>query len=177
MMPPLKIDFSRRPATLAPTGVVLLLLAGLVLLLSARALWRAYQDNDRARTQFEIAARETSSSKHPPKAAPPTPAAKLAEKQGEAILRELTVPWQSLLSIVEDYPARDVALIGIDQSPAQSQIRITAEAKDADGMIAYLKYLQGSVLLHEAVLSGHLIETNVPGTPVRFQIVAVWRKP
>ncbi|MDW3685655.1 hypothetical protein RA280_28745 [Cupriavidus sp. CV2] len=176
MMPPLKIDFSRRPATLAPSGVVLLMLAGLMLLLSARALWLVYQDNDRARTQFEIAAREETSSKHLPKTAP-TPAAKLAEKQGEAILRELTVPWQSLLSIVEDYPARDVALIGIDQSPAQSQIRITAEAKDVDGMIAYLKYLQGSVLLHEAVLSGHLIETNVPGTPVRFQIVAVWRKP
>ncbi|MGO4158162.1 hypothetical protein [Cupriavidus sp. YAF13] len=176
MMPLLKIDFSRRPATLAPGGVVLLVLAGLMLLLSARALWLAYQDNDRARTQFGIAAREENASQHPPKTAP-TPAARLAEKQGEAILRELTVPWQSLLSIVEDYPARDVALIGIDQSPAQSQIRITAEAKDADGMIAYLKYLQGSELLHEAVLSGHLIETNVPGTPVRFQIVAVWRKP
>lgn len=176
MMPLLKVDFSRRPATVAPSGVVLLIVAAVMLLLGAQGLWRAYQDNDRARTRFELAAREDTSRKRPPKAAP-TPAAKLAEKQGEAILRELTVPWQSLLSIVEDYPAHDVALIGIDQSPAQSQIRITAEAKDSEGMIAYLKYLQGSVLLHEAVLSGHLIETNVPGTPVRFQIVAVWRKP
>jgi Tfp pilus assembly protein PilN len=107
----------------------------------------------------------------------PTAAAKLAEKQSQAVMRELTVPWQNLLSIVEDYPAHDVALIGIDQNPAQSQIRITAEAKDFDAMIAYLKYLQGSVLLREAVLSGHLVETNVPGTPVRFQIAAVWRKP
>ncbi|MDF3839569.1 hypothetical protein P3W85_42525 [Cupriavidus basilensis] len=176
MMPQLKIDFSRRPSAVAPAGVVLLIVAGAMLLLGARALWRAYQDNDHARNQFEMAVREDISRK-PPKKAAPTPGAKLAEKQGEAILRELTVPWQRLLSIVEDYPGHDIALIGIDQSPAQSQIRITAEAKDADGMIAYLKYLQGSVLLHEAVLSGHLVETNVPGTPVRFQIIAVWRKP
>jgi hypothetical protein len=43
-------------------------------------------------------------------------------------------------------------------------------------MIAYLKYLQSSALLREAVLNGHLIETNEPGTPVRFEITAVWRR-
>jgi hypothetical protein len=30
--------------------------------------------------------------------------------------------------------------------------------------------------LREAELNDHLIETNVPGNPVRFQITAVWRK-
>jgi hypothetical protein len=43
-------------------------------------------------------------------------------------------------------------------------------------MIAYLKYLQSSAL-REAVLNAHLVETNVPGTPIRFQVAAVWRKP
>jgi hypothetical protein len=42
-------------------------------------------------------------------------------------------------------------------------------------MIAYLKYLQRSVLLREAVLNSHLVETNVAGTPVRFQITATWK--
>jgi Tfp pilus assembly protein PilN len=108
--------------------------------------------------------------------ATPTAAVKLAEKQSQSVLRELTVPWQDLFSIVEDYPDHDVALIGIDQNPVQSQIRITAEAKNFEAMIAYLKYLQRSVLLREAELNDHLIETNVPGNPVRFQITAVWRK-
>ena len=107
---------------------------------------------------------------------PPAAAARLAEKQSQAVLRELTVPWQTLFSIVEDYPGHDVALIGIDQNPAQGQIRITAEAKDPDAMIAYLKYLQTSVVLREATLNGHLVEENVAGKPVRFQITAVWRK-
>ena len=35
---------------------------------------------------------------------------------------------------------------------------------------------RASELLREAALNSHLIETNVPGTPVRFQITAVWKK-
>ena len=132
--------------------------------------------DDKTRTELEAVAHKDPGKKRSMKVAP-TPAVELAAKQSQAVMRELTVPWQNLLSIVEGYPAHDVALIGIDQNPAQGQIRITAEAKDFDAMIAYMKYLQGSALLREAVLNTHLVETTVPGTPVRFQIAAVWRKP
>lgn len=175
MIPRLDLDFSRRRATPAAGGVILLCAAAVLLLASGARLWHAHSENDRAQAQLEAVQRQTMASRHVAKA-PLTPAARLAEKQSQSVLRELTVPWQDLFSIVEDYPDHDVALIGIDQNPAQSQIRITAEAKNFDAMIAYLKYLQSSVLLREAVLNDHLIETNVPGKPVRFQITAVWRK-
>jgi len=175
MMPRLRIDFARRQASPVPAGVVLLVAASVLLVLSGERLWQAYRHNDRARAAFETAHHDAVKTR--PLAVSRTPEAKLAEKQGEAVLRELTVPWQELLAIVEDYPDKDVALIGIDQNPVQSQIRITAEAKDLDGMVAYLKYLQGSALLGQAVLSAHLIENNVPGRPVRFQVAATWRKP
>jgi Tfp pilus assembly protein PilN len=175
MIPRLDLDFSRRRAAPAAGGVILLCAAAVLLLASGARLWHAHAENDRAQAELEAVQRQTMASRHVAKA-PLTPAAKLAEKQSQSVLRELTVPWQDLFSIVEDYPDHDVALIGIDQNPAQSQIRITAEAKNFDAMIAYLKYLQSSVLLREAVLNDHLIETNVPGKPVRFQITAVWRK-
>jgi Tfp pilus assembly protein PilN len=175
MMPRLDIDFSRRRARLAPAGVLLLCGASVLLLASGERLWHAYDENDRVQSEQE-AQRHRMLAKSHAASVQQTPAARLAESQSLAVLRELTVPWQDLLSIVEDYPDHDVALIGIDQSPAQSQIRITAEAKNFDAMIAYLRYLQASVLLREAVLNDHLVETNVPGTPVRFQITAVWRK-
>jgi Tfp pilus assembly protein PilN len=175
MIPRLDLDFSRRRAPAAKNGVILLCAAAVLLLVNGGWLWHAYAKNDRVQSELDAVQQRTLASKHVVKA-PQTPAAKLAEKQSQAVLRELTVPWQDLFSIVEDYPDHDVALIGIDQSPAQSQIRITAEAKNFDAMIAYLKYLQTSVLLREAVLNGHLIETNEPGKPVRFQITAVWRK-
>lgn len=175
MTPRLNLDFSRRRAPAATGGVILLCAAAVLLLASGARLWHAYAENDRVQAQLEAVRQQTMASRHVVKA-PLTPAARLAEKQSQSVLRELTVPWQDLFSIVEDYPDHDVALIGIDQNPAQSQIRITAEAKNFDAMIAYLKYLQTSVLLREAVLNDHLIETNVPGKPVRFQITAVWRK-
>ncbi|MGF6598953.1 Tfp pilus assembly protein PilN [Paraburkholderia sp. GAS448] len=175
MIPRLDIDFGQRRARPAMSGMILLCAAAVLLLASGARLWHAYGENDRAQAALEALRQQTLATRHVTKA-PPTPAVKLAEKQSQSILRELTVPWQDLFSIVEDYPDHDVALIGIDQNPAQSQIRITAEAKDFDAMIAYLKYLQASMLLREAVLNDHLIETNVPGKPVRFQITAVWRK-
>ncbi len=175
MIPRLDLDFSRRRAPLATGGVAVLCVAAVLLLASGVRLWHAYAENDREQAQLEAVRQQTMASRHVVKA-PLTPAAKLAEKQSQSVLRELTVPWQDLFSIVEDYPDHDVALIGIDQNPAQSQIRITAEAKNFDAMIAYLKYLQHSVLLREAVLNDHVIEANVPGKPVRFQITAVWRK-
>ncbi len=175
MMPRLDIDFSRRRARAAPAGVMLLCGASLLLLASGERLWHAYDENDRVQSAQEVQRHRMLMKSHTV-TTQQTPAARLAESQSLAVLRELTVPWQDLLSIVEDYPDHDVALIGIDQSPAQSQIRITAEAKNFDAMIGYLRYLQTSALLREAVLNDHLIETNVPGAPVRFQITAVWRK-
>lgn len=175
MIPRLDLDFSQHRAAPAAAGVILLCVAAVLLLASGARLWHAHAENERTQAQLEAVQRQTMASRHVAKA-PLTPAARLAEKQSQSVLRELTVPWQDLFSIVEDYPDHDVALIGIDQNPAQGQIRITAEAKNFDAMIAYLKYLQTSVLLREAVLNDHLIETNVPGKPVRFQITAVWRK-
>lgn len=174
MMPMLDIDFCRRRARTGTGGVILLGAAVLLWAACSAWLWHAYAENDRARANVEAAEHRTLAQRHVVKPAP-TPAAKLAEKQSQAVLRELTVPWQTLFALVEDYPDHDVALIGIDQNPAQGQIRITAEAKNPDAMIAYLKYLQTSVVLREATLTGHLVEDNVPGKPVRFQITAVWR--
>ncbi|MBN3762254.1 hypothetical protein [Burkholderia sp. Ac-20365] len=175
MNAPLDIDFARSGRRIAPAGLVVLGIAIVLLLASAVRLWQAYDDNDRAQEQMEQVRHRLFAKSHRA-VKPATPAAMHAEKQSLAVLRELTVPWQDLLSILEDYPAHDVALIGIDHNPVQSQIRITAEAKNFDAMIAYLRYLQSSKLLREAILNDHEIENNVPGTPVRFQITAVWSR-
>ncbi|KFX81160.1 membrane protein [Ralstonia solanacearum] len=176
MMSPLAIDFAKRRTGPTAVGGSLLIAAAVLTALAGSALWRAYQSNDRARAELAKAAAGALSKQRvePPE---PTALAKQAAKDSRKVLAELTVPWQDLLAIVEGYRAQDVALIGIDQTPAQGQIRITAEAKDFDALIGYLKYLQRSTLLREAVLNTHLIETTVPGVPVRFQITAVWRKP
>ncbi|CAG9259502.1 hypothetical protein [Paraburkholderia caribensis] len=175
MIQRLDIDFARRRPRLAPAGLVVLCIAICALLASGVRLWQAFDDNEQVQERLDEARHRVLAKAHLVRAQS-TPAAMHAEKQSLAVLSELTVPWQDLLSIVEDYPDHDVALIGIDQNPVQSQIRITAEAKNFDAMIAYLRYLQSSKLLREAVLNDHEIEANVPGTPVRFQVTAVWSR-
>jgi type II secretory pathway component PulL len=176
MNQPLDIDFAHSGPRFSAAGLALLGVAVALLLASGVCLWQAYDANDRVQEQVEQARHRLFAKSHRV-VKPATPAAMHAEKQSLAVLRELTVPWQDLLSILEDYPDHDVALIGIDHNPVQSQIRITAEAKNFDAMIAYLRYLQSSKLLREAILNDHEIENNVPGTPVRFQITAVWSRP
>jgi Tfp pilus assembly protein PilN len=176
MMPHLTIDFARRGTRVPRAGVALSIVAALMMLLAGDALWRAYRDNDRAHAALAASVPPVPA-KQRRDAVASTPAARQQAKQIGAVFSELTVPWQNLLAIVEGYGAHDVALIGIDQNPAQGQIRVAAEAKDFDAMIRYLKYLQGSALLREAVLNTHLVETTTPGVPVRFQITAIWTKP
>jgi hypothetical protein len=175
MIRPLDNDFARNRPRIAPAGLILLCVALALVLVSGVRLWQAYDENDHVQARVDEERHRSFAKSHPVKVQM-TPAAMLAEKQSLAVLRELTVPWQDLLSIVEDYPEHDVALIGIDQNPVQSQVRITAEAKNFDSMIAYLRYLQSSKLLREAVLNDQQIEANVPGTPVRFQVTAVWSR-
>ncbi|MDO3527962.1 hypothetical protein ACNRBH_14660 [Ralstonia pseudosolanacearum] len=175
MMSPLNIDFARRRTGPTTAGVALVIAAALLLLFAGDALWRAYRNNDRARAELAAVAASAPVKTRAAKLEP-TALEKRTAKDSRAVLSELTVPWQDLLAIVEGYRGHDVALIGIDQMPAQGQIRVTAEAKDFEALIGYLKYLQESRLLREAALNTHLIETTVPGVPVRFQVTAVWRK-
>lgn len=140
MMPNIPIDFSQRQENPAPARLLLLLAAFFLLTLGGDALWHADQDLDLAKAAFAPTQHQLPIKKHPVKVQP-APVLKLAGKQNQAVLRELTVPWQDLLGILEDYPGQDVALIGIDRTPSQDQIHITAEAKNFEAMIAYLKYL------------------------------------
>lgn len=177
MMPLLTLDFASRRARLPRAGVAFAIVAVLAAFVAGDVLWRTYRANEWARDAFAASAEHHAFVKPRADTAASTPAARQQAKEIGAVFNEITVPWQALLAVVEGYREHDVALIGIDQNPAQGQVRITAEAKDFDAMIRYLKFLQGSALLRQAVLNTHLVETTTPGVPVRFQITAIWRRP
>ena len=68
-------------------------------------------------------------------------------------------------------------MIGVEPSASKQSIRLTAEARDAKAMLAYLGALQKDARLESVVLSSHQVQTKAPGTPVRFQILAGWGRP
>ena len=58
---------------------------------------------------------------------------------------------------------------------ARRSLRITAEAKDSDDMIAYVEQLQSRNWFGAVELVRHEINEQDPNRPIRFQIDAAWR--
>ncbi|HZV65151.1 MAG TPA: PilN domain-containing protein, partial [Telluria sp.] len=56
-------------------------------------------------------------------------------------------------------------------------MRITAEAKTSDDMIAYVEQLKQQELFAAVVLTRHEINDQDPNKPIRFQLDAQWTAP
>ncbi len=88
--------------------------------------------------------------------------------------RGLSTPWADLFAALEAAPSDAVALLSIEPSVANHSVRLSAEARDPKAMFAYLAALQHDVRLSQVVLVTHQVQAQSPGTPVRFQIQALW---
>jgi Tfp pilus assembly protein PilN len=86
----------------------------------------------------------------------------------------LVTPWADLLDTLESVPHQSVALLSVEPSVSKRSIRVTAEARNADDMLAYWSALQQDSRLTAVVLVSHQVQQQAPGTPVRFQLQAGW---
>ncbi len=112
-------------------------------------------------------------------AAPPAPAR--ADARQVALVRatrqvsgNLATPWSRLLTSLGSTAGNEVALLSIEPSVAKRSVRLTAEARDATEMLAYLAALQHDNRLSSVVLVSHQVQVQAPGTPVRFQVQGQW---
>ncbi len=95
-------------------------------------------------------------------------------KQANSVLGMLTLPWDDLFNDIEASTKDRVALLSITPDPEKRLIRITAEAKDFDAMIAYIRLLQSRSSFADVYLTSHHVEQRMPETPVRFSLTASW---
>jgi hypothetical protein len=94
-------------------------------------------------------------------------------KAANQVARELQVPWAELLAALEAVPNPEVALLGVEPSAQRHVVRITAEAKNSVAMLDYLEALQARKF-SDVWLASHAIQTQTPGTPVRFVVQLKW---
>lgn len=166
----LDIDFQRRPAPSA--GGWLLLVAGLA---ASGALghlgWQEQQRHDRQATRLARL--------H----APGTPGASLAASQqkdeprvvaARQQLDKAKLPWDNLFSALESADQTDVALLSLAPEPGRQLVKIHAEARNFDAMLAFQRHLQLHTGLTQVVLTDHTVVKDVAEKPVRFHIVANW---
>lgn len=96
-------------------------------------------------------------------------------RQARAVVQQLDLPWDELFRSVESADAPTVALLGIESAADRKRLQITAEAKNFEAMLRYIRELEGRELFAQVYLSSHQIQLQDPQRPVRFMLSASWR--
>ena len=178
----LQIDFSPPgwQRTLHRTSGAAWLLMGVALLLCAAAgvlgvRLAAQQRVDQARLNTAL-----TRAKAPVLVAVAAPVAPISEPQAAAVnsvVMQLNLPWRALHDAVAAATPARIALLALEPDARRRSIKITAEAKTSDAMIAYLEALKEQELFTGVALTRHEINELDPNKPIRFQLEAEWSAP
>jgi hypothetical protein len=148
---------------------VLLLALGLAL---AAALFDRYQAARQELARLEAVAALTAPEHRP---APAAPKERLADemRNAEAVVRQLTVPWASLVQAIEQAALRDVALLQLQPDAESRSLKLTAEARHREAMFEYLRRLAAAPALSDVHLVSHQSQPHA----VQFSVQASIRGP
>lgn len=171
----LRLEFAPNARQVSWPGVMLLLVSAVLLVAAAVQLASALADSARvAETLAAVDARSRSSAKAATRPVAPHPSEAARTRALRQVAQNLTTPWADLLDSLESVPIQSVAVLSIEPSVAKRNIRLTAEARNARDMLAYLGALQREPRLSSVVLVSHQVQAQAPGAPLRFQIQAAW---
>lgn len=93
------------------------------------------------------------------------------------VAQALTVPWDSLLAVLEEFSSVDVALLSIETGSVRQDVIVSGEARNYAALVDYYRVLQQQDILHSVVLQTHQVNRQDRDKPVRFRIAAKWGKP
>ena len=179
---PVRIDFA--PPSLArtlhrtgPLACGLALLALLLCVASGITGWQLLArqqvlDNELATTRARVPA--------PARvvlAAPRVPVGALQGGAVNAAVLQLNLPWRALQGAIAAATPGSIALLALEPDARRRSMKITAEARTSDAMIAYVEQLKAQELFGAVALLYHEINELDPNRPLRFQIDAQWSAP
>lgn len=104
----------------------------------------------------------------------PLPREKLDEqiKQVQLIVRQLALPWGTLIRALEEATTQDVSILQLQPDAQQRLLRLTAEARHQKAMLEYLRQLAGANALSNVHLVSHQIQFDNPQRPIQFSVQA-----
>ncbi|MGV7210639.1 PilN domain-containing protein [Oxalobacteraceae bacterium A2-2] len=112
-------------------------------------------------------------------AAAPAPVARTVIPQAQAVfvnaaIGQLNLPWRELMDAVAAATPRSVALLALEPDARKQVLKITAEARGSDEMVAYIEELKQQDVFSSVLLTRHEIGEQDPNHPLRFQLEAAW---
>jgi hypothetical protein len=105
---------------------------------------------------------------------------RISELQAGAVnaaVMQLNLPWRALQDAIGAATPPAIAMLALEPDARKRTMKITAEAKSSDAMIAYVEALKQQELFSEVALTRHEINEADPLKPIRFQIEAQWSAP
>ncbi|MDB5933928.1 MAG: hypothetical protein JWQ01_1272 [Massilia sp.] len=179
-MRPVRIDFAPPgfARTLHRTGALGWTLAVLAVLLCVAAGILGWQTLARQRAldkQLALVRAQSAAPVVVVAAAAPAPVvgAPQAAAVNAAVL-QLNLPWRALRDAIAAATPATVALLALEPDPRRRSMKITAEARTSDDMIAYIEKLKQQELFGAVELLRHEINEVDPNKPIRFQLDARW---
>jgi len=107
------------------------------------------------------------------------PTAELAQelKAANAVLDQLSLPWDAVFADVEAAVIPDIALLGVQPDPRARLVNLEGEARDLTALLTFLARLEAAPALGEVHLKRHEIRLSDPNHPLAFTIQARWTPP
>jgi len=94
-----------------------------------------------------------------------------------AAVARLNLPWRDLFRTIEAATPPDrIALLELSPDPTRRAVKGSAEARNAEDMLAYITRLGEQPFFASVVLVRHEINEQDPNRPLRFQFLAEWRE-
>ena len=104
-------------------------------------------------------------------AAPGTPSMSPQQRQAwNQVTRQLNTPWTALLDALEASQPDDVALVSIEPDARQGTVRLQAEARSLDTLLAFARQLGTAPLFETVALVKHETNEQDGNRPVRLSL-------
>ena len=115
-----------------------------------------------------------------PKAAEDWSARSLSDDQKRIVngaINQLNVPWHDLFVQLDRFTPKDVGLLSVEPDGPRGVIKIQAEAKSLDALLAYASGLQFQNVLGQLTYSKHETNEQDPNKPIRLAFELALRAP
>lgn len=112
-----------------------------------------------------------------PHAVVPDPRTLADVKRANAVIDQLTVPWDALFDAVEAADARGLGLLSLTPNARERTLRLAGEARSMAELLAYVERMAAQPALHQVHLLGYANAVRDGVAVVSFTLAARWRAP
>lgn len=173
----LQLDFKRPPVARARgLGWLLLALVLPLVVLSAQSYRDATEVWERAQDRHAHLQGRMRVSDTPRASATPDAATVLAVRHANAVIDQLSVPWDELFAAIEAADARGLGMLSLTPNARDRTLRLAGEARSMAELLAYVERMATQPALQQVHLLGYGTTARDGVSVVSFTLAATWRQ-